>query len=335
MRRVFAIVIGLAAALAAAAPAEVTAQGKVILTLASLAPEGSVWDTELKQVASDWRRLSNASVDLRIAPGGRSGSECDVVPQLRAGTRPEAAALTAGLSCVDPAFSVFAVPFFYDSIDEVFAVARDLEPTLAARLEKQGLTLIAWGFGGWIHIFSSTEITSLAQLKSAKLYTGAGDSASENWYRKNGFTPVVVSQNDIALSLTNGAITAMPAPPYAALVFQWFKSTPFMLDLQVAPLVGALVVNTKHWNRIPADLRPKLVESARAMENRLKTRIPTQDREAVKEMQARSLKVVAPAAGFRQSADPLVQSLRGAWVPDDVYDLALKARAAHRQARTP
>lgn len=335
MRRVWTIAIGAALAIAAAAPPGVTTQGRVIITLASLAPEGSVWDTELKQLASDWARLSNGSVQLRVAPGGRSGSECDVVPQLRAGVRPEAAALTTGLSCLDRAFSVFAVPFLFETIDEVFSVAHDLEPLLAGRLEPQGVTFLAWGFGGWIRIFSAAEITTLDGLKRAKLFSGAGDSSAENWYRRNGFTPVVVGQNDIATSLASGAITAMPSPPYAALVFQWYRETPYMLDLQVAPLLGALVVNTRHWNRIPADLRPRLVDAARAMEARLKTKIPRQDDEAIKEMRARALKVTTPAAGFRQSAEPLIESMRGAWVPDDIYDRALKARAAYRQARRP
>ena len=71
------------------------------------------------------------------------------------------------------------------------------------------------------------------------------------------------------------------------------------------------------------------------MEARLFTKIPVQDRDAVKEMQARSLKLVTPAPAFRKEAEALVDSMRGAWVPDDIYDLAVKARAAYRQARRP
>jgi len=55
---------------------------------------------------------------------------------------------------------------------------------------------------------------------------------------------------------------------------QWFRETPHMLDLRIAPLVGAIVVNTGVWTGIPADLRPRLVEAAKAMETRLQERIP-------------------------------------------------------------
>jgi TRAP-type C4-dicarboxylate transport system substrate-binding protein len=256
-----------------------------------------------------------------------------VIRQLRAGARPEAAALTTGLSNFDRGFSVFSVPFFYESLDELMAVARALEPNLRARLESQGVTFVAWGFGGWIHIFTKNAVDSMAALKGTRLYTTAGDSQAENWYRQNGFHPVALAQTDIAVSLQNGAVTAMPAPPYAALVFQWFQQTPHMLDLEVAPLLGGLVINSRTWERVPADIRPKLVDAARAMEGRLLSKIPVQDREAVKEMQARVLKVVPATPTFRKESEALVDSMRGAWVPDDVYDLALKARAAYRQAR--
>jgi len=335
MRRVWMSAPAVALAVVALAPAGLTAQGRVTITLASLAPEGSVWDLELKQLAADWARLSTNAVQLRLFPGGRLGTETAVITQMRAGARPEAAALTTGLDDLDPGFSVFAVPFFFESLDEVSAVVTALEPVLRARLEPQGLTLVAWGFGGWVHVFSRDEVASIDDLKQTKIFTSAGSSVAENWYRRNGFNPVALGATDVGAALASGSITAMPAPPYAALVFQWYRETPYMLDLQVAPLVGAIVVNTRTWNRIPADVRPKLVEAARAMEGRLKTKIPAQDRDAIKEMQARSLKVTKPAAGFRESSEPLIKSMRGAWVPDDIYDLALKARTAFRQAKTP
>jgi TRAP-type C4-dicarboxylate transport system substrate-binding protein len=327
------IVIGAALAVVAAMPAGVTAQGRVIITLASLAPEGSVWDNELKQLAADWGKLSNNSVQLRVFSGGRLGTESSVISQMRAGARPEAAVLTTGLSELDDGFSVFSLPFFFDSLDEVSAVIEALEPVLTAKLEPQGLTLVSWGFGGWVHMFSATPITTLDDLKKAKLFTSAGDNVAENWYRRNGFNPVALGATDVGAALASGSITAMPAPPYAALVFQWYRETPHMLDVQVAPLIGGVVVNTRAWNRIPADIRPKLIDAARDTERRLMAKIPAQDRDAVKEMQARSLKVSQPDAGFRASAEPLIESMRGAWIPDDVYDLALKARAAYRQAK--
>ena len=94
MTRVGLAVAGLALALSLAPPPVTADQGRLIITVASLAPEGSVWDLELKQLGSDWQKLSNGAVSLRIAPGGRLGSEPTVIRQLRAGARPEAAALT-------------------------------------------------------------------------------------------------------------------------------------------------------------------------------------------------------------------------------------------------
>jgi len=333
MKRVWMLAAAAAAAVFVLAPVGVTAQG-ARFSVASLAPEGSLWDVELRQLGAEWSKLSGNTVRLQPYPGGRLGSEPQIISLLRAGARPEAAALTTGLSEIDRGFAVFGLPFFFESLDEVSAVIDALEPTLKGKLEAQGMTLLAWGFGGWVHVFSTSEIKTIDDLKKAKLFTSAGDSLAENWYRRNGFNPVALATTDVVVALGNGSINAMPAPPYAALVFQWYKNTPYMLDMQVAPLVGAVVVNTKAWSRVPADLQPKLIAAAEAMGDRLKVRIPAQDADAVKEMQSRGLKLTQPAAGFRESAEPLLQSMRGAWVPDDVYDLALKARTAFRQAKS-
>ena len=45
-----------------------------------------------------------------------------------------------------------------------------------------------------------------------------------------------------------------------------------MLDLHIAPLVGAMIVSNTTWNKISAAIRKtKVTEAARAMETRIRT----------------------------------------------------------------
>ena len=50
-----------------------------------------------------------------------------------------------------------------------------------------------------------------------------------------------------------GMIEVLPTPPLAALLLQWFRSTPYMLDEGLGPLVGCVVMTRRGWNKIPAD----------------------------------------------------------------------------------
>ena len=77
------------------------------------------------------------------------------------------------------------------------------------------------------------------------------------WYKTNGFHPVALSANDIPaqLKLGTGLIDAAPSPPYLALTLQIFRDAKYMLDLHVAPLVGA----TDHLERrVEQDLAPRI-----------------------------------------------------------------------------
>jgi TRAP-type C4-dicarboxylate transport system substrate-binding protein len=328
MTRVWTIALALALV-----PAAGLAQ-RATLQMASSAPAGSVWDRNLQQMAAEWRAASNGAVTLTIFPGGQLGDENKVVTLLRAG-RPQAAALTTiGLSRIDAAFNVFSNPFFFASYEELDAVLDRMAPVLDTRLQKAGFTRLAWGHGGWVRVFSRVPVATLEDLKRVKLFTSAGEDTMVQWYKTNGFTPVALAMTDILTGLTSGQIDAIPTTPTAALAFQFYTRTGHMLDLGIAPLVGAIVVSNAAWSRVPAAAQPALIKSAREMEGRLNSAIPAQDAASLEEMKKRGLVVHAPAgAEWTAVAEALTESLRGAMVPADIYDLAVKERNAYRTAR--
>jgi TRAP-type C4-dicarboxylate transport system substrate-binding protein len=313
-----------------AAPVLLGAQRQVRIRLATEAPAGSLWEVHLKRLAADWRRISDNQVNLMVFAGGSAGDDAKVVSLLRTG-RPEAAALTTGLARIDKAFNVFSLPFFYESNAELFAVVERLEPNLKQRLAQNGLTFVAWGFGGWVQIFSKEPVSTLDDLRHVKLWTSSSEGELLQWYKDNGFTPVPLSVADAMAALSTGRIDAMPSPPYAAMAFQWYNRAPHMLDLEVAPIVGAIVVNTRVWNQVPEAMRARLIDAAAQMDLALRSEIPEQDAEAVTEMRRRGLTVATRSGGgWTELSASLRQSMRGSMVPADVFDSALRARDTYR-----
>jgi TRAP-type C4-dicarboxylate transport system substrate-binding protein len=326
MKRVWIVALVLLAL-----PALVVTQGRVTIRMASIAPDGSIWDRNLEQMGAEWRKASGGSVVLNVFPGGQLGDDSKVVSLLRGG-RPEAAALTViGLSRIDPAFNVFSMPFFFESYEELDAIRERLTPELDARLEEQGFKRLAWGNGGWVRVFSNAPVSTLDELKGMKLFTSAGEDDMVQWYKTNGFSPVALAMTDIQTGLSTGQIDAVPTTPTAALAFQWYSRTSHMLDLGVAPLVAGILVNTRAWNRIPENVRADMLQSAQALEDRLEAQIPEQDDASVEEMRKRGLTVHTPEGdGWTEIAQSFAQSLRGGLVPADVYDLAKQARDDYR-----
>jgi len=324
--------------IAAAAP---LLAAPVTVKLATQAPANTTWHKALTDMGEAWNKSTSGRVTLQVYAGGTQGDEPTTIRMMRPaiGTL-QAALLTAGgLSQVDEAFNVFAIPFFFEADDEQLAVQQKLSPILEQKLEAKGFHLLCWGTGGWVELFSKKPLKTLGDVKSAKLYTSKGDDKTYQWYASNGFHPVALLPADIPaqLKLGTGLIDSAPSTPYLALTLQIFRDAKYMLQLHVAPLVGATIISNDTWNKISAEDRAKVTEAAAAMETRIRADAPKQDADSITAMTGRGLEVIKldakAAAEFRAAAGQLASTMRGNMVPADIYDMAVKERDAFRKSK--
>ena len=226
---------------------------------------------------------------------------------------------------------------FFQSYPELFTVIDRMEPEFKKRLEAKGFVLLNWGHGGWVHLFTRTPVRDIDELKRLKIFVWAGDDRAVQMWKANGFTPVALASTDILPALQTGMIDALPSPPLAANLLQWYRKAPYMADVGLGPLAGALVMTKSAWGRIaPAD-QAAILGACKKAEARLERDIPGQDSTSVTEMSKRGLTVVhiapAQAAAWRATAESFAAQLREKTVPKDIMDLAERERAAYRKGR--
>jgi TRAP-type C4-dicarboxylate transport system substrate-binding protein len=324
-----AVTLALSAAPAAAQP--------TVIKLATLVPDGSVWDKILRTMGATWSQDTQGRVQLHIYPGGVAGDEPDIVRKMRIGQIQAAALTSAGLAAIDPSFKVFGIPMFFDSYDELQAVLAKMEPTLKQRLEAKGFVLLNWGHGGWVYFFTKQPVESVEQLKKTKMFVWAGDETMMSLWKSNGYHPVGLAATDILTGLQTGMIDSYPTTPLLALTLQWYRSTPNMVGIGLAPLVGGLVVTKQAWQKIPPADQAKLLEACHEAESKLRSDVPKQDTTAIDEMRKRGLNVTkisaADEAGWRKAAQEFAISLHAAISTPEILDMAQKERDAYR-ART-
>jgi TRAP-type C4-dicarboxylate transport system substrate-binding protein len=309
--------------------------GKVTLRLATFVPEASVWGKHINQMRADWVKSTEGRVSVTPYFGGTRGDDAKVLQQMRLDAL-QAASLVTGLPQIDSSFSVFSVPFFFDSYDELAHVVKQLTPVLRKKLEAEGYVLLNWGYGGWAHIFTRRQVSTVADLKKSPIFTSAGDDEMVQWYKRNGFEPRALALTDVPTGLKTGMIEALPTTPLAALTLQWYSDVPHMIDVGLAPVMGATIITSKAWDRIGESDRTKMLEAAGAVEARLLAEVPKQDAAAVVQMKARGLKVVAvdlKQKEWQATAASFIETMRGAMVPADVLDLATRERDAFRKTR--
>ncbi|MEO6326272.1 MAG: TRAP transporter substrate-binding protein DctP [Thermoanaerobaculia bacterium] len=331
--RIPAVLLALALGLPAASAEPVKVK------LATLVPEGSLWHQLLLEMAETWKTVSKDQVRVQIYAGSVAGDDGDVVRKMRLGTLNAGLLTSAGISTIDRSVYALQVPMMYTSYDEVDYVLEKMQPKLEAALEAKGFIVLNWVDGGWIRFFTKTPVTRPEDLKALKLFAWAGDNDALEIWKQAGFNPVPLPATEISTALQTGLVTALPTTPQAAVILQWYNHARNMTDVKWAMLLGATVISKSVWEKIPADIRPALLKSARDTGKRLREEIRKGGDKDVDAMKKRGVNVIVPDAAAQAAWRTLVEGvypkIRGSIVPADAFDEARKHLAQFRAQSAP
>jgi TRAP-type C4-dicarboxylate transport system substrate-binding protein len=307
----------------------------VVVKMATLVPDGSSWHQVLKEVADKWKTLSGGRVVVRLYPGGVAGDDPDVVRKMRLGTLNAGVLTSVGVAEIDKSVYALGIPMMYDSYEEVYYVLEKMRPGLEARLETKGFVVLNWCDGGWVRFFAQKPVAVPDDLRALKLFSWAGDNESVEVWRAAGFNPVPLPSTEIATALQTGLVNALGAPPQVAVITQYYNHAKNMTDLPWQLLLGATIISKGTWEKIPAEMRPGLLEAAREGGRRLQEEIRKSGDRDVEAMRKRGLNVVSVDARarelWRQTAEKMYPRIRGAIVPADAFDEALRYRDEYRK----
>ena len=326
----------LALALCLATGGVTGAEKPINLKLGTLAPLGSSYHKSLLAMGERWRNLTGGTVKLTVYAGGTQGGESDMVGLMQTGSL-DAGLLTAiGLAEIEPGVSGLQnMPMSFRTLGEVDYVGEKLRPMLEKRLATKGYVVLFWSDSGWVRFFTTAPVLHPADLKKLKIFSWAGDAHQYDVYKAAGCNPVSLETAGIPQAFLSGTISAISTPPLFALAGQIDSQAKYMLELNWAPLVGAMVVRTKSWERIPAEARPGLIAAAAEAGVRVKAEGRSENDQAVQAMVKRGLQVqkVTPEVEeeWRGEVAKLRDQFRGKIVPEDVYDEAQRLMREFRE----
>ncbi len=238
----------------------------------------------------------------------------------------QAAMLTVGglLQIDDSVTGLQLMPMMFRSLDEFDYVREKLRPTLEKRLLEKGFVALFWGDAGWVRFFSKHPALRPDDFKKMKMFVSAGDGRSVEIMKAIGINPVPLEQTDVLTGLQTGLIDAVPSVPFYALAGQFYGPTPYMLEVNWVPLVGATVVTRKTWETISSSVRDALMKSAAEAGEQMRQRSRAESLESVEAMQKRGLKVqsLSPEvqAEWNKFAERVYPEIRGKIVPAQMFD---------------
>lgn len=310
------------------------AHAEVVIKLATLAPENTVWYRALRDMGDKWTELSGGEVTVKIYAGGVVGNETAMIRKMRVGQLHGGQITNLGLKDYDRAPQVLQTPTMIRSYDELDHLMTHMTPGFEEKLSAAGIVVLNWGDAGWIHLFSNTPMSVPADAKAHKVYAFEGEPEATKMFEEFGFSPVVLGATDVLPSLKTGLISAFPSTRLGALSLQWFALAKNMLDVPWAPLVGATVLTNDAWAAIPAQYHDKFKAVAREIGGTMTQEIRRQDEKAVEVMKKYGLTVVVADAAARAQWEEKGKAtwgrIRGTMVPNEVFDQAQSLLTAYR-----
>lgn len=315
-----------------------TAQAASTVVLGSLAPEGTTYHRTLLELREAWRKAPGGGVNLRIYAGGKLGGESKMVSQMRLGALDAALLTAAGLAEIEKSVTgLQTAPMIFRSLEEVDHVGLKLQPMLEQRMEKAGFVVLFWSDAGWVRYFSKQPMRTPEDLKKFKLFVWAGDAQFVQIWKSGGYQPVPLETADIVPMLDTGLINCVPMPPFVALAGQIYDRAPHMLELNWAPLTGALVVRKAAWDKLPAAARPELLKTAAEAGKANKAQGRAESDKAVQAMKGKGL-VVHPVTPeleeqWRKAAEEFYPKVKGSFVAPEIFDEVQKLLKEHRAGK--
>ena len=308
------------------------------LRIGSLVPKNSLYHQQLLELGESWRAAQGGGAKFVVFTDGSQGGEAELARRMRIGQLQGALLSVVGLREIEPSIAALqSLPLLFRSWEEVDHVREKMRPSMEKKFLDKGFVVLGWGDAGWVRFFSKSAAFRPDDFKGMKFFAWGSEPEQQGIMKSLGYTPVPLETGDILPSIQTGMINVVPSTPYFALAGQIFNSAPNMLEINWAPIVGALVVTKKAWDDMSPAAQAALRTAGEKAGVEMRTKARKEVDEAVDAMKKRGLVVNRPTpeqmAEWSDLADKLYPRIRGTMVPAETFDEVFTHLKAYRAGR--
>ena len=297
--------------------------GTIEVRLASPMPRNSDWGRTMDRMAAEWARVTNNQVRLRIIHDGIEGGESKVLSSLATDNIQATLFTSFGVAQICPAVMTLSIPFLIANDDELDRVLQNVQPILDDQISKTNFVVIAWSKGGWVHVFSKDPVIVPEDLRKHRVATNPESVDMNTVFKTMGFNMVETDMTDLGPRLASNMINSIYQTPAAVAPLGIHKSLGHMMDMPIAPFLGAIVMNRVTWNKLGPDRQRDITRVTQRIAAEFDTSMPKTTASAVSMMARDGLKInkisSAQEAVWRSDLLKAMPQLLGTTFDRDVY----------------
>ena len=230
--------------------------GGLVVRLASPLPQQSAWGHTLDRIAVEWNRITGGQVRLHVLHGGTEGGEGRMQASLSTNAIQAAVFTTFGLSGINPAIMTVGAPFLIRDEEELNVVMNEVQGDLEAQFNSGNYFIVAWSRAGFVNFFTREPVFTPDDLRRQRIASNVEAAELNATFSAMGFNIVETDWTDVGPMMATGQVSAMYQNPAGIAAFQLHSHLRHMLSLNIAPVLGGIVINQVTWQRIGA-LNPR------------------------------------------------------------------------------
>jgi TRAP-type C4-dicarboxylate transport system substrate-binding protein len=265
------------------------------------------------------------------------GNDAQVLRKIRIGQLQGGAFTAGGLAERYGGLNLYGIPLLFNSLDEIDAVRAQLDPEIAANLDRAGFATFGFIEGGFANLLSNEPIRTVEDMRRKKVWVPEGDTISFLAMETMGLSPSVLPVTDVLTGLQTGLIEIAFASPVAALVLQWHTKVKYITDLPVSYSMGVFAIDKRVFSALSAEDQQVVREVMGRYIEALDREARDDNRKAAEVLARSGLQTVAvneaDVAGWRRTIESIHPQLRSR--PDvdaELFDRLLALLAEYRRS---
>ena len=312
----------------------------VTLKLATLAPEGSAWMTQMREGAAEIKDRTGGRVEIKLYGGGVMGNEKSMLRKIRIGQLQGGAFTGGGLAEIYPDLRIYSLPLLFNTLAEIDHVRAEFDPVLKKGLEEQGFVSFGFAEGGFALLMGNHPITRLADLENQKLWVPEGDGVTAAVMQDLGLSPITLPISDVLTGLQTGLVHIVGVSPIGALAFQWHTKVKYITEAPMAYLFATLAIDRGAFAKLSETDQQVVREVMERVYHRFDQQNRADEKAALDTLSREGLISVQPQPGeveiMRQRAGQMLERLssEGEFSPR-LYHQAEALLNAYRRRQLP
>jgi tripartite ATP-independent transporter DctP family solute receptor len=304
--------VGTIAAAALFASTAATAAPVSINVGHTLAPDSHyhVAVTRLAEIAA---KKSNGEIKISTFPQSQLGGEVKMIQAARTGGLDMFITAQAPLTNTIKAYSLFDMPYLFDSVDEANRVLGGaVGKEFLDMLPKYNLVGLGWLSVMERNVFSSKPIRSGADMAGMKIRVMQSQGYVKA-YESFGAQPTPMAYADVYMALQQGVVDGADTSPDQFVMDKFIEVSKFYNITRVHYLPALLIASKTTWDKLSADQKKMLQESANEALAESRAYYKKSYDESIANMKKAGVQVVEPnVANLKQASAKVDEQLLSA-----------------------